>query len=1151
MNRCLSVAILLAIASSAFAQREFGFDNTKASGQPYLKPEESVARMKVADGFEVKLFAAEPDVINPIAMTVDEKGRVWVVECFEYPKRTAKGKMPRDRIKILEDTDGDGVCDKVTTFIEGKDFPVPFDLASGIEVGNGGVYLGAPPYLLFIENKNDKPGKIEILLKGFGSQDTHETLNTFQWGPDGRLYGLHGVFTQSEVQSPGANAPGLSPVKMNAAVWRYDTKTKKFEVFAEGTSNPWGMDWRNTDGQFILCCCVIPHLFHMVPGGNYKRQGGLPSNPYAYGEIKEICDHTFHKESGWAHAGLISLDTPLMPEKYRNSVIFGSIHGCSLKQNILKPNGSSFTASRGDDFLVSGDKNFRPINLRWGPNGEIYCIDWHDQNPCHQAKPEDLDYERGRVYRIQPKGLVTKKAEDLGKKSDKELVHVVEDSNPYLNRTALRLIYERGKEFDRNAVGRRWAIGTDELEGKKLREIAVRMASLGANGGSVTNLSKLSDEEYQKMVNAFAFSLTGEEFNKDDFKPSDDLNSQFFKILLSSQIRAIAEAGKLDPRILSQLFPNIANTRSPELRRELSSAAIRVDGDNAPLIKALLKHKEDAADPNIPQLLWVAYEPGLAKNPKDELAWLKDNAAGNALITDTIVPRSMRRLIATGRREDVGLCVEFIGNLTESAPRAKALEAMVAAIGNRTVDAPHEWTAARDKLAMDTNADVKRLTSSLAIKFQDAEAIHRAMAVAGNKDKSTAERAAAVRDLSVLRSPGTVPFLLELVRGKEENELKVEAVRALGGIDQTTISRDLLNEWAKLSPPLRNEIVQILAARKDWATDLLAAVGSNKVDRRDLNDNTILRIQALKDNKLNAQVEKVWGRMRATPVELNQLIDKMRGELAAAPGSFNRGKVVFDNQCAKCHKFDGRGSEVGPSIEGAGRDIEYLLVNVLDPNRVIGAPFFMRTVNLLNGRVETGVLHAEDDQSITLKTENAVLKQIQKKDIDDIKVQEKSLMPEGLSNAMTVQDFRDLVRYVMLNPFITDVVLEIAPATGDKVAVKPVVGVNGRIMLPDMKSARVSVDAIVIAPDNMKVRLLVGSKADYIVSVNDNAAVPGKGSNAAAQPDQTAIEVTLRKGENRLRFVSKYEGKGEAVFMRFHDPDRKLRYPDVEVPVKK
>src|SRR6516165_3471829 len=235
----LALLVLCCATSLAYAQKEFGFDNTKPSGQPYLKPEESVKRMKVADGFEVKLFAAEPMVVNPIAMTVDEKGRVWVIECFEYPSRTPKGKMPRDRIVILEDTKGTGVCDKRTVFCEGKDFPERFDLATGLEVGHGGVFVGAAPYLWFIENKNDKPGKFEKLLSGFGSQDTHECLNTFQWGPDGWLYGLHGVFTQSSVvelasggrQPPdgaasdtatnqGADAP-RSPVKLNAGVWRY------------------------------------------------------------------------------------------------------------------------------------------------------------------------------------------------------------------------------------------------------------------------------------------------------------------------------------------------------------------------------------------------------------------------------------------------------------------------------------------------------------------------------------------------------------------------------------------------------------------------------------------------------------------------------------------------------------------------------------------------------------------------------------------------------------------------------------------------------------------------------------------------------------------------------------------------------------------
>ncbi|HMO34456.1 MAG TPA: hypothetical protein PKA06_00300, partial [Gemmatales bacterium] len=316
MIRLLSLTFVLSLTLHLQAQKEYGFDNRKASGQPYLTPEETVQRMKVAQGFSVKLFAGEPMMTNPIAMTVDQKGRVWIIESFEYPKRTPAGKAPRDRIVILEDTNGDGKADKRTVFAEGKDFPVTeerkaqglgaFDMASGIEVGYGGCFVGAPPYLFHIKDNNndDKADSFEIVAHGFGSQDTHETLNTFTWGPDGWLYGLHGVFTISKVlkgaPDPSASEPAID---MDAGVWRYHPRLKKFEMFAEGTSNPWGMDF-TPEGECIICCCVIPHLFHIVPGGIYIKQGGKPSyNQYAYGALKEICDHTFHKESGWAHAG--------------------------------------------------------------------------------------------------------------------------------------------------------------------------------------------------------------------------------------------------------------------------------------------------------------------------------------------------------------------------------------------------------------------------------------------------------------------------------------------------------------------------------------------------------------------------------------------------------------------------------------------------------------------------------------------------------------------------------------------------------------------------------------------------------------------------------------------------------------------------------
>lgn len=1119
--RCLLSLLLLVpyfFSANVNAQKQFGFDNRKSSGQPYLKPEETVAKMKVADGFEVKLFAGEPQLVNPIAMTVDEKGRVWVIECFEYPKRTEKGKMPRDRIVILEDTDGDGVCDKRTVFAEGKDFPVSFDMASGLEVGYGGVWVGAPPYMFFIENKNDKPGKFEILLKGFGSQDTHETLNTFQWGPDGWLYGLHGIYTQSEIIPYGAAAPKAEAeaqrgIKMNAAVWRLHPKTKKFEIFSEGTSNPWGMDWRNTDGQFILCCCVIPHLYHMVPGGIYKRQGGQSFNPYAYGEIKEICDHTFHKESGWAHAGLISLDTPIMPEKYRNSVIFGSIHGCSIKQNILKPNGSTYTASRGDDFLVSGDKNFRPINLRWGPNGEIYCIDWHDQNPCHQAAADSWDYERGRVYTIQPKGLKTKKAEDLAARDVLELVSLYKDPNPYRARTATRLLAERfhDKKFE-NKI--------DDATVDSIRETPDDVRAILMRLSAVADIRLKLDEVDMGLT----------------------LQNPIIRVWFARQLRE----KRLDnpSAIIAKCAAYIETEKSPIVRREFASAAssLLAHHDVSSFLRALLRHAEDANDPIIPHLLWLAYEKQLIKDRSDELDWLRNSAKDNAMICDYMLPRVMRRLVATGKSEDLMACVRFVHDVKDSTAKQRSLEGLVEAFKGRQVDAPAGWKEARLELLKE-NKEIQALTNKLAINFRDADAIKKALAIAQDAKAAMKDRLDAIRDLGLAKPQAALDPLLKIAKSEEVNELRVEAIRALASFDGA-VGKVLLADYPKLPRNLKGEIINVLAGRKEWAKELLDAVGKKIVERTDLNDNTILRIQALKDKDLDAQIDKVWGRLRATPAELNALIDKTRNQLHESKASFARGKIAFDNHCAKCHKFDGRGYEVGPSIEGAERSIEYLLINVLDPNRVIGAPYFMRTVTKLNGQTEIGVLHAEDETSITLKTENAVLKVIPKKDIEEVRVQEKSLMPEGFGSNIKEQEFRDLIRYVMANPFITEVEVAVSPPKFRETINKtrPVVGVPGRIPIPDGEFD-VVINANVSAPEAVRTRILLGVRSDFTLQIGGKK-YTGKGSGADAQPDQVSIDVELNKGENPITIEFHTKGKNEAVYARFHDPDRKLGYPE-------
>jgi putative membrane-bound dehydrogenase-like protein len=1113
-----SLALLASLlaSSAALAQKEFGFDNRKGSGQPYLKPAETVAKFKVADEFEVKLFAGEPDCVNPVAFTIDEKGRVWVVECFEYPKRTPKGKAPRDRIVILEDTDGDGVCDKRTVFAEGKDFPVTeerkkaglgaFDLCTGIEVGHGGVYVGAAPYLYFIENKNDKPGNFEVLLKGFGSEDTHETLNTFQWGPDGWLYGLHGVFTQSNVK------PLDGPeTRMNAAIWRLHPKTKKFEIFAEGTSNPWGMDWRNTDGQFVLACCVIPHLYHIVPGGIYKRQAGASYNPYTYSYIQEICDHTFHKESGWAHAGLISLDVPHMPKRFQNSVIFGSIHGCSLKQNVLKPNGSSYTASRGDDFLVSGDKNFRPINMKWGPNGDIYLIDWHDQNPCHQTKPDDWDYERGRVYRIQLKGTKTKKAEDLSARGREGWMQLaLKSKNPWEYRTALRLL--------------------SELEVPKLGIVQSHADSLQRWRSTLINYSM--HRESPSATASTSTAIVGNYTTNNETIPP---------AVLGAVIRAFGPDVELNEFDLLQLEQWAANPNAT-VRRELASAAVHHSGKHnvTPLLRALMARKEDAKDPLIPHLVWLAYEKVISKKEgantpaEKELAWLAEQAPENEFVRDQIVPKVMRRLVATGQPADLRLCVEFVAKLKDVNSREKALDGLAIALAGQTVNAPEAWAALQAEIAKENNPKLVALANKLAVNFRDPAALKRAIDAISSVHLTEPQRAEAVRQLAVLRAPETIPLLLNVVRKDGSDAVRAEAARALGAFDKPNIATELVSTWKDYKPGTRSEVVNTLAGRKEWAKALLTAMADKKIDRADVTDNAIVRIQAFNDKDLNALIEKAWGRARATPADLLKLIDKTRDSLYEAPASFERGRKVFENNCAKCHKFDGKGAEVGPALEGAGRDIEYILGNVLDPNRVIGAPYFLRTAVLLDETVVQGVLAEEDDTTITLKLENAVLRKIKKADLaGPVRVAEKSLMPEGLGYNMTAQDFRDLTRYLMANPFVAAV-----SVNGDARHV----GAPGRIEIADTKGKPVVIEAKVTSPGTT-LRLLVGSSADYEVELSGKVVASGKGAAKDVRPDRDGTDVHLPVGELTLKITLKGDGP-KVLYARFADPDRKLRYPE-------
>jgi len=305
-----------------------------ASGRP---AKEAAAAMTLPEGFTATLVASEPEITQPVTFCFDDRGRLWVAEALNYPTPAPAG-GGKDRIHILEDADHNGI------FETHKIFADKLNLVSGLELGFGGVWVGAAPYLLFIPDRNgdDVPDcEPEILLDGWGSQDTHETLNSFKWGQDGWLYGCHGVFTKSFVGKP--ETPEKDRTYLDCGVWRYHPVKHRFEVFGRGTSNPWGLDY-DQYGEWFASACVIPHLWHIVPGAYYERQAGQHQNPYLYDLVGTIAKHrhyagniadsahwgprknakadvvggsTFQAGGGHAHCGLSIYQGDDFPPEYR------------------------------------------------------------------------------------------------------------------------------------------------------------------------------------------------------------------------------------------------------------------------------------------------------------------------------------------------------------------------------------------------------------------------------------------------------------------------------------------------------------------------------------------------------------------------------------------------------------------------------------------------------------------------------------------------------------------------------------------------------------------------------------------------------------------------------------------------------------------
>ncbi|MEM9367106.1 MAG: PVC-type heme-binding CxxCH protein [Planctomycetota bacterium] len=593
MSRLLIIVLWLSVAPqpSVNAQRnQLPKKQHKISDAPFLAPAEAVAKMSLPDGFEVSVFAAEPDIAEPIAFCFDDRGRLWVAENFNYQTRRQHTDDPISRIQILEDTDGDGVFDKKKTFTDKLTF------TSGLACGFGGVFVGSPPNLNFIADADgdDVPdGPPQVLLDGWGIRDRHETLNSFIWGPDGWLYGCHGVFTHSNVGKPGANAKDRQFI--DGGVWRYHPTRKTFEVFARGLSNPWGFDF-NDYGQSFVTCCVIPHLFHVVQGGVYHKQTRLHVNPYVYDDIKTI---RTHKARLSAHGGARFYLADVFPDKYRDRLFMCNIHEHAVLTDVMERKGSSFLGHHGDDFLPTNDLAWVGFSIEIGPEGGVYVLDWHDQDICGNAVKFP---NSGRVYRIMPTDAKPQTRPNLAAMTDAELVQLQWHSNDWYVRHARTLLQYRASTDMLNTslvhsmLDEMFVSASDGP--KQLRA----MWALHVTGGLTADRVAELLTHPREHVRAWAIQFLCEPSEINAFQPEKSVRWQ------------------LDSKTLQHLAVMAKTDTSQIVRSYLASAVQRLPfPERWSILEGLVSHEEDINDNNLPRMYWFALEPMVPQNPRESL----------------------------------------------------------------------------------------------------------------------------------------------------------------------------------------------------------------------------------------------------------------------------------------------------------------------------------------------------------------------------------------------------------------------------------------------------------------------------------------------------------------------------------------------------
>ena len=976
--------------------------------QKPLSPEESQKHLALPDGFEAKLFVSEPQIFKPITMTWDHLGRLYVAETVDYPNEMQPKGKGRDRISIVEDTDGDGKADKVSLFADNLSIPTSLCYV------NGGLVVAQAPDMLFLKD-TDGDGKADerkVLFTGFGTYDTHAGPSNLRYGLDNWIYAIIGY-------SGFSGEVGGERHNFRQGFFRFKPDGSKLEFLRSTNNNSWGVGISEEGLLFGSTANGCPSVYMPIANRYYESVRGMaPSVLQNIADSNRFFPITENvRQVDWhggftAGAGSALYTARTYPKHYWNRTAFvAEPTGHLVATFTLHPDGTDFHSHNAWNLVASDDEWTSPILAEVGPDGQVWVIDWYNFIVQHNPTPKGYrtgkgsayetplrDKTHGRIYRIVAKDGKPSDRPKLSKDDPKGLVAALKNDNMFWRLHAQRLLVERG---DKSVAGDLAALIDGPVDSTGLNAAGVHaiwalhglgvLQVAGPSGGDnmvaavVKGLKHPSPGVRRAAIMALPRNpgIAADLWRSGVFEDSDPQVRLAACLAMSEMPRT--EGGDGASRIIAGLL----DPRNQQDRWMGDALTFAAAAQAPEFFKALARRGRDGSDGRllIPVTARVA-EHYARGGPVDSI--------GSVLAIQGEMKPAVRNAIISGLAK--GWPRDKTPKLDANAERAIAglLPALSPEARGQMLGLASRWGV----------TGLERFVAGLAREFLDA---------ASDSSKPDAARIDAARQLIDLRKadPQAARDVLALVTARTPPDLASGFIGAVARSDSPEVGPLLVDAIGPMTPAGRRASILALLGKTDWTAALVSGIEKGKVAMSVLSLDQSQALASHPDSKIAERAKALLARGGGLPDPDREKVIQALSPIMMRGGDATRGKEIFKKECAKCHTHSGEGGKVGPDLTGmAALPKSELIVHILDPSRSVEGNFLQYTVSTVDGRVLSGLLAGETKTSLDLLDAEGKKQTLLREDIEELTASKKSIMPEGFEKSVPTEGLADLLQFL-------------------------------------------------------------------------------------------------------------------------------------------